>query len=84
MKNARKSLKKESQLKEKNALTLKYKRQKALIDGAYTELKRAQDATLKSIKTKRQQLEIRLSAREDDNQAEPEEPLSLQVKKKKI
>ena len=54
------------------------------MDGAYTELKRAQDATVKSIKTKRQQLEIRLSAREDDNASGPEEPRSPEVKKKKI
>ena len=71
-------------LQEKNASTVKYKRQKALIDGAYTELKRAQEATLKSIKIKRQQLEIRLRARTDDSEAEPEEALSPEVKRKKI
>ena len=54
------------------------------MDGAYTELKRAQDATTKSIKTKRQQLEIRLSARKDDSEIETEQPLSPEVKKKKI
>ena len=71
-------------IKDKNSSTLKYKREKALMDGAYTELKRAQDATTKSIKTKRQQLEIRLSARKDDSEIETEQPLSPEVKKKKI
>ena len=79
-----KEFKKGKSLQEKNASTVKYKRQKALIDGAYTELKRAQEATLKSIKIKRQQLEIRLSARTNDSEAEPEEALSPEVKRKKI
>lgn len=78
-----KELKKGKSLQEKNASTVKYKRQKALIDGAYTELKRAQEATLKSIKIKRQQMEIRLSARTHDSEAEPEEALSPEVKRKK-
>lgn len=76
-----KEFKKGKSIQEKNASTVKYKRQKALIEGAYTELKRAQEATLKSIKTKRQQLEVRLSARKDDSEAEPEQPLSPEVKK---
>ena len=79
-----KEFKKGKSIKERNESNLKYKRQKTLMDGAYTELKRAQDATVKSIKTKRQQLEIRLSAREDDNASGPEEPRSPEVKKKKI
>lgn len=82
--NCQKEFKKGKSIQQKNASTAKYKRQKALIDGAYTELKRAQEATLKSIKIKRQQLEIRLSARNDDSEAEPEQPLSPEVKKKKI
>ena len=79
-----KEFKKGKSIKDKNSSTLKYKREKALMDGAYTELKRAQDATTKSIKTKRQQLEIRLSARKDDSEIETEQPLSPEVKKKKI
>lgn len=79
-----KEFKKGKSIQEKIASTVKCKRQKALIEGAYTELKRAQEATLKSIKTKRQQLEVRLSARKDDSEAEPEQPLSPEVKKKKI
>ena len=78
-----KEIKKGKSIKERNESTLKYKRQKALMDGAYTELKRAQDATVKSIKTKHRQLEIRLSAREDDNASDPEEPRSPEVKQNK-
>ena len=39
------------------------KREKALMEGAYTELKKAQEAAVKSIKVKRQQVEMRLSSK---------------------
>ena len=39
------------------------KREKALMEGAYTELKKAQEAAVKSIKVKRQQVEMCLSSK---------------------
>ena len=46
-----------------------YKRKKVLLDGAYTELKRAQEATVKSIDVQRQQIDSYLeSSKEDSDQ----------------
>lgn len=42
----------------------KYKEQ-LLLDGAYTELKRAQDALTKSMKVKRKEIEDRLRSGDD-------------------
>ena len=39
------------------------KHEKALMEGAYTELKKAQEAAVKSIKVKQQQVEMRLSSK---------------------
>ena len=39
------------------------KREKAFMEGAYTELKKAQEAAVKSIKVKRQQVEMYLSSK---------------------
>ncbi|CAH3046273.1 unnamed protein product [Porites lobata] len=39
------------------------KHEKALMEGAYTELKKAQEVAVKSIKVKRQQVEMRLSSK---------------------
>ena len=61
--NCQKKIEKGKSIKERFALTTQYKRQKALMVRAYTELKRTQEATVKLIKAKRQQLEIRLNAR---------------------
>ena len=44
------------------------------MDGAYTELKRAQEARVKAIKIKRQQLDVHLSKKEEEA---PEESLTL-------
>ena len=54
--------------------TQKYEREKLLMDGAYTELKRAQDALSKSIKVKRMEIENRLKVGtgvEDSEDAAP-------------
>ena len=53
---------------EKGKHTQRYNRNKVLMDGSYTELKRAQDATMKSIKVKREQLEGRLKSRAVDSE----------------
>ena len=47
-----------------------YERKKLLLDGAYTELKRAQDALSKSIKVKRTEIENRLKVRTGDEDEE--------------
>ena len=58
--------KKQSQRK---LFTDDYKRKKVLLDGAYTELKRAQEATVKSIDVQRQQINSYLeSSKEDSDQ----------------
>ena len=48
--------------KNRDALRKDYKRKKVILDGAYTELKRAQEATVKSIKVKRQQINFCLES----------------------
>ena len=61
-----KAAKKQSQRK---LFTDDYKRKKVLLDGAYTELKRAQEATVKSIDVQRQQINSYLeSSKEDSDQ----------------
>jgi len=61
-----KAAKKQSQRK---LFTDDYKRKKVLLDGAYTELKRAQEATVKSIHVQRQQIYSYLeSSKEDSDQ----------------
>lgn len=72
MEGCQKKFKKGKSIQQRKNDTAEYKRQKALMDGAYTELKRAQEATIKSIKAKQQQLEIRLGEKKEDSEAEPE------------
>ena len=61
-----KAAKKQSQRK---LFTDDYKRKKVLLDGPYTELKRAQEATVKSIDVQRQQINSYLeSSKEDSDQ----------------
>ena len=61
-----KASKKQSQRK---LFTDDYKRKKVLLDGAYTELKRAQEATVKSIHVQRQKINSYLeSSKEDSDQ----------------
>lgn len=55
-------------LREQNSK--KYVKEKLLLDGAYTELKRAQDAITKSIKVKRKEIDDRLRARSDNDHEE--------------
>ena len=62
-------------VKEKSALKAEYNGKKDLMDGAYTELKRAQEASVKAIKIKRQQLDVHLSKKEEEEA--PEESLTL-------
>lgn len=54
---------KTSSLRKKN--TKKYKKEQLLLDGAYTELKHAQDALTKSMKVKRKEIEDRLRSGDD-------------------
>lgn len=54
---------KTSSLSKKN--TKKYKKEQLLLDGAYTELKHAQDALTKSTKVKRKEIEDRLRSGDD-------------------
>lgn len=42
------------------------KREKDLMDGAYSELKKAQEAAAKSIKVKRQQVQMRLTSKKQE------------------
>ena len=53
------------QQSERKAFTDEYKRKKILLDSAYTELKRAQDATVKSINVQKQQINSCLESLED-------------------
>lgn len=62
-------------VKEKSALKAEYNGKKDLMDRAYTELKRAQEASVKAIKIKRQQLDVHLSKKEEEEA--PKESLTL-------
>ena len=48
---------------ERIQLTSEYNKKKILFDEAYTELKRAQDATVKALKVKKEEMEKRLRAK---------------------
>ena len=65
--DSRNSFEKATSIKERNKYRKEYERKKKILDGAYTELKRAQEATAKSIKTKRKQLDTILKSQTDDN-----------------
>lgn len=54
--------------KEKEELKKKFGKSKQLLDGAYTELKRAQEAALKSIRGKRKSLDEFLKSKESQPQ----------------
>lgn len=56
-----------------------YERKKLLLDGAYTELKRAQDALTKSMKAKERDIENRLAERSSNVDVEEDDacPSSL-------
>lgn len=64
---------------ERDALNKEYKRKKIIMDGAFTELKRAQEATVKSMKVKRQQIDSCLKSinREEDSEQSGVEPSSI-------
>ena len=62
-------LQKRASSKEKEELKKKFGKSKQLLDGAYTELKRAQDAALKSIRGKRKSLDEFLKSKESQPQS---------------
>lgn len=61
-------------LPDRKKFTKKYEREKLLMDGAYTELKRAQDALSKSIKVKRTEIENRLKVGTEGEDSEDVAP----------
>ena len=71
IKECRERVEKAVSKEEREVIMKSYDVKKKLLDGAYTELKRAQEAAIKSIKTKRRQLEVLLKSKTVE---EPEEP----------
>ena len=52
--------------KERQAARQEFEVKQTLMDGAYTELKKAQDATIKSVKAKRKELDQKLNVTESE------------------
>lgn len=74
MTGIQKGFKKAKTIPDRKKSTKEYDREKLLMDGAYTELKRAQDALSKSIKVKQIEIENRLNVGTGAEDAEDTEP----------
>lgn len=74
MTGVQKLFKEATTLPDRKKFTKKYEREKLLMDGAYTELKRAQDALSKSIKVKRTEIENRLKVGTEGEDSEDVAP----------
>ena len=71
IKECRERVEKAVSKEEREVIMKSYNVKKKFLHSAYTKLKRAQEAAIKSIKTKRRQLEVLLKSKTVE---EPEEP----------